>query len=159
VSALQERIRPARLRTRIARHRFLILALLAGPLGSSALYFAPHVGLPEMPQPSLGWAALANALVLAPVLEELVFRGGIQGVLDRTRFGACGASMGVSVGNLLTSVFFSAAHLITAPAWLAAGVFLPSLVFGRLKQLYQSLVPAILVHAWYNACYLAASVV
>lgn len=159
MSGLRERIRPARLRTHIARHRFLILASLAGPLGSSALYFAPHLGLPEMPRPGLGWATLGNALVLAPVLEELVFRGGIQGVLDRTRFGASAAAVGVTVGNLLTSVLFSAAHLITAPAWLAAGVFLPSLVFGRLKQLYPSLVPAMLVHAWYNACYLAATLV
>ena len=133
--------------------------MLAGPLGGSALYFASHAGLLAMPRPSLAWTALANALVLAPLLEELVFRGGIQGALDRTRFGASPVLPGVSVGNLLTSALFSAAHLIAAPAWLAAGVFLPSLVFGRLKQLYPSLVPAMLVHAWYNACYLAATLV
>jgi membrane protease YdiL (CAAX protease family) len=133
--------------------------LLAGPLGGAALYFASHAGLVELPRPGLAWTALANALVLAPVLEELVFRGGIQGALERTRFGASAALRDVSVGNLMTSVLFSAAHLIAAPAWLAAGVFLPSLVFGRLKQLYPSLVPAMLVHAWYNACYLAATLV
>ncbi|MGZ8283627.1 MAG: CPBP family glutamic-type intramembrane protease, partial [Allosphingosinicella sp.] len=61
-----------------------------------------------------------------------------------------------SVGNVLTSLLFSAAHLMAAPAWLAGAAFFPSLVFGRLKQLYPSLLPVVLVHAWFNVCYLTA---
>ena len=45
---------------------------------------------------------------------------------------------------------------MVTPPWLAASIFFPSVVFGRLKQLYPSLLPAMLVHAWYNVCYLSA---
>ena len=62
----------------------------------------------------------------------------------------------MSVGNVVASGVFSAFHLVVAPPWLAAAIFLPSLVFGRLKQQYPSLLPAMLVHGWYNACYLGA---
>jgi len=96
---------------------------------------------------------LATSLVLAPVLEELVFRGGLQPVVDRTRLGRKRWA-GITVGNAFTSVLFAAAHLFTGPPWLAAGVFFPSLVFGRLAQIYPTLVPSVLVHAWFNACYL-----
>lgn len=139
------------LRAHLRRHGFLVLALLAGPLG----YATARLGWLGASPPILDGATLVNALLLAPVIEELIFRGGLQGLLDRTRFGGTSRG-GVSVGNVLTSVAFSAAHFaVMAPA-LAVGVFLPSLVFGRLKQLYPSLLPAMLVHAWYNACYLAA---
>ena len=140
----------------VRRHRFLIFALLVGPLGSSALHVAAHFGAPELPPLSLDWVTLVNTMLLAPVLEELVFRGGIQSVLERTAFGRHEPVGGVSVGNVLTSVLFSAAHLLVSPPWLAASIFFPSMVFGRLKQLYPSLLPAMLVHAWYNLCYVAA---
>lgn len=140
----------------VRRHKFLILALLAGPLVSAGLRLASHLGAVRIPQPNLGWATLLNLLLLAPALEEVVFRGGVQGALDRTPFGRIRVAGSVNVGNALASVLFSAAHLLVDPPWLAASVFFPSLVFGRLKQLYPSLLPAMLVHAWYNACYLTA---
>ena len=140
----------------LRRHRFLALALLAGPLAGSALLMAAHLGAWQIPRRSLDWATLVNLLLLAPVLEELVFRGGVQEALDRTSFGQRHLTGGVSVGNVLTSVLFSAAHLLVDPPWLAVSIFLPSLVFGRLKQVYRSLRPPMLVHAWYNACYLIA---
>ena len=138
------------------RHRFLILALLVGPLVSSALYIASRLGALDVPRLGFDWTTLVNTLLLAPVLEELVFRGGVQSVLDRTTFGRLGILRGVSVGNVLTSILFAAAHLLVNPPWLAASIFFPSLVFGRLKQLYPSLLPAMFVHAWYNLCYVAA---
>ncbi len=137
-------------------HRFLVLALLVGPLASSGLHVATHLGAVEIPHPNLDWATLVNLLLLAPVLEELVFRGGVQEALDRTPFGRLYLAGGVSVGNVLASALFSVAHLLVDPPWLAASVFFPSLVFGRLKQVYPSLLPAMLVHTWYNVCYLAA---
>ncbi len=138
------------------RHGFLLLALLVGPLGGSALHIAWQLGVLDAPHPSFDWPMLVNSLLLAPVLEELVFRGGIQEVLDRTAYGRLHLPGGVSVGNVLTSILFSAAHLMVTSPWLAASIFFPSLMFGRLKQLYPSLLPAMLVHAWYNACYLTA---
>ena len=56
--------------------------MLAGPIGMLSLHAASHFGL-RVPQPSPAGRTLVNALLLAPVLEELVFRGGLQEVLDR----------------------------------------------------------------------------
>lgn len=120
------------------------------------MYVGVKLDVLILPHRSPSRSALVIVLLLAPVLEELVFRGGIQDVLDRTPWGRFALLGRVSVGNVLTSLLFSAAHLMIAPAGLAAAIFFPSLVFGRLKQLYPSLLPAMLVHAWYNACYLIA---
>ena len=92
------------------------------------------------------------------MLEELVFRGGVQALLDRTAWGSRLVAPGISTGNVMASALFAAAHLWVAPPGLAVAIFLPSLVFGRLAQLYPSLLPAMLVHAAYNACYLAAGI-
>jgi len=136
-----------------------VLSLLAGPVGGLALYVGDHLGALALPHARFGWAGLAISLLLAPMLEELVFRGGIQDALDRTPWGRLCVFGGLSVGNVLTSLLFSAAHLMAAPAWLAGAIFFPSLVLGRLKQLYSSLVPVVLVHAWFNVCYLTAGAV
>ncbi len=138
------------------RGAFLVFAVVLGPIGMVALHVASQSGI-VIPRPGLGGWALVNALLLAPTVEEIVFRGGLQEALDRTDVGGRLRCGGLSIGNVVTSAVFSAAHLITAPPWLAIGTFFPSLVFGRLKQLYPSLLPAVLVHGWYNACYLAAA--
>lgn len=145
---------PLRRLSAARRHRFLILALLAGPLGSAALYLAAHAAGLRLPAVSLSGVSLVKVLLLAPVLEELIFRGGIQTLLDRTAPGGRLVVPGVTAGNVLTSALFAAAHLWVAAPALAAAIFLPSLVFGRLRQLYPSLLPAMIVHALYNACYL-----
>ena len=78
-----------------------------------------------------------------------MFRGGVQEWLDRTALGG-----NVTVGNVVTSALFAAAHLASTAPWLAAAIVLPSLLLGRIKQLYRSLVPVVLLHAWFNVCYL-----
>jgi membrane protease YdiL (CAAX protease family) len=136
-------------------HGFLILAVLAGPLVSQAMPLAARLIHHELPHSSLDPATLVTSLLLAPVLEELVFRGGVQSALDVTRLGRIRRA-GVTLGNVFTSALFAVAHLFVAPAWFAASVFLPSLVFGRLAQLYRTLLPCILMHVWYNACFIWA---
>ena len=133
--------------------------MLAGPIGSAALHLAASAADLRLPAVSLGGAALVKVLLIAPVLEEIVFRGGVQRLLERAAWGSRLVAPGVTIGNVLTSVIFAAAHLSVAPTGLAAAIFLPSLVFGRLAQLYRTLLPAMLVHAVYNACYLGAGVV
>jgi uncharacterized protein len=135
-----------------------MLAVLAGPLGVSALAVAMQFGL-QVPLPRHAGVTIVALLLLAPIVEEIVFRGGVQELLDRTAFGRLALCADLTVGNVVTSALFSAAHLISAPAWLAAAVFFPSLLLGRVKQLYRSLVPVVLVHASYNACYLCLSAV
>ena len=140
------------------RRGFLVLALLAGPVGAAVLAAAALLGL-HVPLPARSASTVVTFLLLAPVLEEIVFRGGIQEMLDRTAQGQRVLVAGLTVGNVVTSALFSAAHLASSPPWLAAAVFVPSLLLGRLQQLSRSLVPVVLVHAWYNACYLSLAAV
>ncbi|MEO5573578.1 MAG: JDVT-CTERM system glutamic-type intramembrane protease [Gammaproteobacteria bacterium] len=87
-----------------------------------------------------------------PVLEELVFRGALQGALTRQTWG--GRKLGpISLANFFTSLVFAGFHLFYhAPLW-AALVFLPSLIFGYFRDRHQSVRPAIVLHVFYNAGY------
>ncbi len=93
-------------------------------------------------------------VLLQPLLEELIFRGGLQGWLAaspwaRRRFA------GLSTANYLTTMLFALAHLVHhAPLW-AAAVVAPSLVYGYFRDRYGRVLPAVVLHAFYNGCYLA----
>ena len=94
---------------------------------------------------------VARFVLVYPVLEELVFRGLVQGELRRRLPSSPATS--VSLANLLTSILFVVTHLLYHPPLWAAAVFLPSLVFGYLRDRYGSLLPPILLHVFYNAGY------
>jgi len=85
-----------------------------------------------------------------PVLEEIVFRGGIQAALHSKAFFKP-QFFGISLANVVTSVVFTAMHFLSQPPAWAILVFLPSLVFGWARDRYLSVVPCILLHALYNA--------
>ena len=87
--------------------------------------------------------------IIAPVLEELVFRGLLQGEFGRTKWGKL-QRFGVSFANVLTSALFVLAHGLRMGlgAWT---VLLPSLILGWLKDRCGSVVPCIVVHALFNA--------
>lgn len=136
---------------RLLRDGWFYAALAAGALVWLVLY------LLYRPQPSWqGVADNAGLLLLLclvyPVLEELAFRGALQGWLSG--FGAGRRTFGgLSGANLLTSLLFVAAHLFYHPPVWAAAVFAPSLVFGWFRDRYQSVVPGILLHILYNSGY------
>jgi len=98
-------------------------------------------------------AALLLAIVVYPVLEEIVFRGALQGWLLSlqplaVRWG------GITAANVLTSVVFTGFHFIhQSPLW-AAAVLPPALVFGWARDRYQSLTPCVVLHMFYNAGFL-----
>lgn len=90
-------------------------------------------------------------VLVYPVLEELVFRGLVQGwLLARLP----GRSVGpVSAANLVTSGLFAAMHLFFRhPLW-AAGALVPSLVFGHFRERHRTVITPIALHCWYNAGY------
>jgi len=121
------------------------VALLAGPVcwGLLLAIGQPIAGPPE-------WLVVAQLVLLMPVLEEIVFRGGIQAALHNRLFFARHVA-GISIANVVTSIFFAAMHLFSQPPLWAALVFFPSLVFGWARDRYVSIVPCILLHAVYNA--------
>lgn len=93
------------------------------------------------------WQFLALVL-LYPVLEELVFRGWLQGALLGRGWGRRVAGP-VSAANLAAALAFAAAHLLrSSPAW-AAAVILPGLVFGCFRERH-GVGAAIVLHVFYN---------
>lgn len=95
------------------------------------------------------WTLLAQAVVMYPVIEEYAFRGAIQPFLLDQQWGRFYLG-GVSSANILTSVIFAAAHLLSqAPIWAAVIVF-PSLLFGYFRERHNRLASCIVLHSWYN---------
>lgn len=128
------------------RDRAYLAALLAAPVFWALLYL---VGAPiSAEKPALKPFLL---IVLAyPVLEEIVFRGGLQSMLlARPMFGK--THFKISRANIVTSIMFAAMHLINQPPLFAAGVFIPSLIFGWAWERHHTLLSPMLLHVLYNA--------
>lgn len=104
-------------------------------------------------------AAILVLLTLVPALEEIVFRGGLQGWLEGRELGRHVIASGVDVAVLLTSLGFALTHLLHVPIEIAVWLFVPSVVLGRMRQIYGTLWAPIGLHAWYNGCLLAMSIV
>lgn len=113
------------------------LGLLAGPL----MYVPP------------GWTAWMSFVLAYPVVEELLFRGLLQGEALRltTRNGRALRVGPVTWANVLVTAAFVALHSWAQPLAWALAVAVPSLVFGHLRERFASVWPAVLVHAVYNA--------
>jgi membrane protease YdiL (CAAX protease family) len=88
-----------------------------------------------------------SLLLLAPVVEETVFRAGLQQPLMR-------AGMAPRRASVVTALAFVAAHGMARSWVLAAAVTLPALGLAWLYQRSGSLVPCIAAHAGLNACWL-----
>lgn len=131
------------------RDPWFLAALVAGPAAWALLALWVPFGEPGwlVEQP---WRFLALVAVY-PVLEELVFRGLLQGALLRIGWGRRIAGP-VSAANLAAALAFAAAHLLRAtPAW-AVAVILPGLVFGYFRERH-GVGAAIALHVFYNAGY------
>lgn len=133
---------------RLFTDRQFILALVAG-CGVSILV----AGLSVAGSSSVSLTLLqAFSLVLwYPVLEELLFRGALQGFLRTTAFGQR-ALMGLSLANVLTAILFTTLHLVYRADPLAWLVFFPGLVFGYFRDRHASILGPVILHSAYNAC-------
>lgn len=132
----------------LLKDRFFLLALLAGPLSWILMWY---FGLSPVEQPvaTIQFQQFVLAGLIYPVLEELAFRGALQSALLHYPLGQK-RYLGVTGANLATSSLFVALHFLThSPIW-ALLVFVPSLVFGELRDRYQSTRPSILLHCIYN---------
>lgn len=95
-----------------------------------------------------------NQIVLIPLIEELVFRGWLQGRLRRAR--KCrSAWLGISCANAVVAGVFALAHVFTHPPLWALLVVFPALVFGYFRERHNSVLPAIVLHIYYNGGYFA----
>lgn len=90
-------------------------------------------------------------LLILPVLEEVVFRGLLQDLLQR--WCRQGRILSLSYANLLSSLGFVLVHIPYHPLAWALAVFVPSVIFGFFKDRYNSLIPPIILHVFYNLGY------
>jgi Type II CAAX prenyl endopeptidase Rce1-like len=91
-------------------------------------------------------------IVVAPLLEEIVFRGGIQEPLLRRLSPSRGAAPWVV--NVVTAIAFAAAHALTHLSFVSVLTVLPALAIGWLYQRTRRLAPCIALHAFFNAVWL-----
>ena len=102
------------------------------------------------PEPSADTKRLLLLVIVYPILEEIVFRGALQGWLRKKSWGLR-HRLGVTNANILTSIVFAAFHLIRRPNIWSAGVILPGLVFGFFRDRYGNLYASVALHIFYNA--------
>lgn len=101
-----------------------------------------------------GWSLVAKVgtlLFVAPVIEEIAFRGTIQTLLMQTaalRHSHYGL---ISGANLLTAVLFGLTHAMIHSNVFGLLTLFPGLVFGFFRERHQRLAPAIVLHSYYNA--------
>lgn len=96
--------------------------------------------------------AFLLAVVWQPMVEELFFRGCLQGFLSIREWGQR-SLVGISIANLLTSLVFTGAHISTHSLLWASLTLFPSLLFGVLRDRSGSVFPPIALHIIYNAGY------
>lgn len=136
-----------------ARDRQFFLAIAAAPLVLALMAWLMPV---EIRAIAMTLPVLLSMILLQPLVEELLFRGVIQGQLEKTPW-ARHRLAGLSVANFLTTLLFALAHLFHhAPLW-AAAVMIPSLVFGYFRDRHRQVFPAFFLHTFYNGCFLLAS--
>lgn len=127
-----------------------ILALIAGILFWVALSL--FAGARPMPVHGLLSRRYLFLVLFQPAVEELLFRGFLQGRWLQSRWGRS-SLLGFTAANLAASLLFAVSHLFSHRVEWAAAVFLPSLLFGYFRDRYDSLYPSILLHIFYNAGY------
>lgn len=84
-------------------------------------------------------------LVMAPVAEELVFRGILLEWLSRQHSD--------HTANVFCSLLFAMAHYLFAPSLLSLATFIPSIWFGLLYLRNRSVVPPICAHILCNMAF------
>lgn len=106
--------------------------------------YTPHEMIQVLPQISMGWkiAVVISTAVLAPIIEEIFFRGLLQSALRRI------VSPWVTI--IITSVIFAAVHASSQPQYVPA-LFVLAVVLGYNYERCGRLWPSILMHTLFNA--------
>ena len=132
------------------RDTVFLLLLAIGPV----TWFLTAVLFRFQPLPwhSVWSSAFLSVALWQPVLEELLFRGLVQGHLMLTTWGQKTWSC-LTAANIMTSLLFTLAHLTSHSLSWSFLVFAPSLCFGVVRDRFSSVYPAIVLHAFYNAGY------
>ena len=122
--------------------------------GACLFWFALSLFFPltsQLQWPLLTPLAFIIPVILYPIVEEVVFRGAVLEFFQEKISGVL--FLNLTKANIITSILFTGLHFFYHPPLWASAVFIPSLIFGLLKERYQSLIPPILLHVFFNAGY------
>lgn len=132
---------------RCYRNYRFALAMLAGVV----VVWVMHGWLkPYPPEVHYSWFQLLSLIIWQPLVEEVLFRGILQGQFAKREWGKR-SWLGISGANVAASVLFAAIHLINSSPLFAITVIAPSLVFGYFRDYCNSVYPSIAIHVTYNA--------
>jgi membrane protease YdiL (CAAX protease family) len=109
------------------------ISLLPARLTAAYIANTAHLSSPDI-------FTLISAVLLAPVLEELVFRGAI---LEKLRH-----SLGAPIALALSAALFGFTH--TGALWIAYAS-LCGILLGAVYIKFSSVIPCIILHAAFNA--------
>ena len=127
-------------------YRFM-LAMLAGIV----VVWVMHGWVQPYPAEfEIGLVSLLSLIIWQPLVEEVLFRGIIQGQFAKHEWGKR-SWLSISGANVAASVLFAAIHLINSSPLFALSVIAPSLVFGYFRDYCNSVYPSIIIHSAYNA--------
>jgi membrane protease YdiL (CAAX protease family) len=139
---------------RIPNTRYLAIGAALGFTLGVAVTFLSHL-FPSKPPFDVSrfapWMIGLYFIIGSPIQEEIIFRGLIQSILERRwmiTFSIFGASLSGAVA--FTAALFGIIHLEAGVA-VTIGAIVLGLVAGELRRRSASLLPAVVVHALFNA--------
>lgn len=96
------------------------------------------------------WKIWVSLVIWQPLVEEILFRGILQGQLGKTSWGQR-SWLHISLANVVTTILFITIHMVHSPPLFAIAVIVPSLIFGYFRDYCNSVYPSILLHSVFNA--------
>jgi membrane protease YdiL (CAAX protease family) len=106
---------------------------------------------------------LLSAIIIAPITEEILFRGFMQGVLQKN-FSSNGNKFNDRIIIVMIAVLFSIAHVryivyTETVQWVLSlcGIFIVGIYLGYLRNKYQSVIPSIYAHFGYNIAFVVVA--
>ncbi|HXP68932.1 MAG TPA: type II CAAX endopeptidase family protein [Candidatus Dormibacteraeota bacterium] len=139
---------------RFCHYRYMVAAIAIGvPIGWALTILVNYLRSgPPPPEVSFRpWMTFLYFVIGASIQEEIIFRGLLQTMLAR-QFPATLSFIGTSLSYaaIIVALVFGLIHLEVNPTT-AAAAFVLGLFSGELRYRSGSLLPAILVHALFNA--------
>ena len=113
---------------------------------------AALLGSGQEAEARLDGTLLISLILWQPMIEELLFRGVLQGELLRFH-SLARPFMGMTPANVIVSCAFVAVHLVNQPPGWAVATVVPSLIFGFFRDRSLSVLPGLLLHAVFNGVF------
>jgi len=138
------------------KDRLFLLALTGGVITCLIIWLtiAPTFSLQDRTISKLFFMGV----IYYPVLEEILFRGIIQGSIIKKAWGIK-KYLHLTGANWSSSVLFVFAHFWYQPMLWALMLFVPSLIFGFFRDRYSSIYPCIGLHMFYNAVFILVNLI